>query len=85
MENIPAKEVNDMNIDGIHMEKGKITKYRLDNGKVVTKQRCIGMIEKGKIENYHVGASRTGEICIIANRKKKNEKKVIPLRELPTF
>lgn len=74
-----------MKIDGIHMEKGKITKYRLDNGKIVTKQRCIGMVEKGKIENYHIGLSKTGENFIVANRRKKDEEKVVPLRELPTF
>lgn len=74
-----------MQINGIHMEKGKITKYRLDNGKVVTKQRCVTMIQNGKMPNYHVGKTKIGELFIAADRVRKGEKKATPLRELPTF
>lgn len=74
-----------MKIDAVHMENGKITKYRLDDGKVVTKARCIGMVAKGKIENYHVGKSRTGESFIATDRARQGERKAVPLRELPTF
>lgn len=73
-----------MKIEAVHKENGKITKYKLDNGRVVNKERCITMVSKGKIENCHVGCSRLGENFVAADRGKEGSKSM-SLNALPTF
>ena len=75
-----------MKIKAIHKENGKITKYKLDDGTVVTKKKCIQLIKKGKIEDYNVGFNRSQTEFIRANRlPKDSKKKITKIENLPLF
>lgn len=74
-----------MKIEAIHKEDGKITQYKLSNGKTVDKETCIGLVEQGKIENCHVGKSKTGEAFVATDRDKEGEDNITNLDNLPTF
>lgn len=74
-----------MKIEAIHKEDGKITQYKLSNGKTVDKETCIGLVEQGKIENCHVGKSKIGEAFVATDRDKEGEDNITNLDNLPTF
>ena len=74
-----------MKIEAVHKEEGKITKYKLSNGKTVDKETCVSMVEAGDIENCHVGKSKTGEAFVATDRDKEGEDKITNLDDLPTF
>lgn len=44
-----------------HDNKGEITAYKLDNGKIITKDEGINIAEQGKISGVTVGVSKKGE------------------------
>lgn len=44
-----------------HDSKGEITAYKLDNGRIITKEEGITMVKNGQIEGVTVGVSKNGE------------------------
>ncbi|SKB00718.1 Protein of unknown function [Caloramator quimbayensis] len=44
-----------------HDNKGEIVAYKLDNGKIVTKDEGVNIAKKGEIEGVTVGVSKKGE------------------------
>lgn len=74
-----------MQIKAVHKQDGKITQYKLTNGKTVDKDTCISMVQEGKIENCHVGKARNGEQFVATDRGKEGQDKTTNLSDLPTF
>lgn len=76
-----------MKIVGVHKENGTISQYKLDNGKVVNKEKCINMVKKGKIEDCNIGTNKKMEEFIRTNRNSEDEnvKQITNLNDLPTF
>lgn len=75
-----------MKITAIHKEGNTITKYQLDNGKVVNKEKCISMVKNGKIEDCNIGRNKEGEEFVRTNRNDEGQKgEITNLRDLPTF
>nr|WP_243120195.1 DUF3892 domain-containing protein [Caloramator sp. E03] len=44
-----------------HDDKGEIVAYKLDNGKIISKEEGIIYAENGQIANVRVGVSKKGE------------------------
>lgn len=74
-----------MQITAVHKEDGKITQYKLDDGRVVDKEECISLVENGDIENCHIGNSKNDEPFVATDRDKEGENKITNLDDLPTF
>lgn len=74
-----------MKIVAVHKEDGKITKYKLDNGKLVNKDEAINLVQNGSIEQCHIGNSKNNEPFVVTDRDKEGENKITNLDDLPTF
>ena len=75
-----------MKIVATHKDNDKITKYKLDNGKIVEKDECINLVKNGDIENCNVGRSKDGEEFVRSDRDdEKNPGEHTNLRDLPNF
>ena len=75
-----------MKIQAVHKEDGTITKYKLDNGKIIDKTQCIKMVKNGKIENCNIGVNKENEEFVRTNRDTEDDSKQITnLDDLPTF
>lgn len=75
-----------MKITAVHKEDNVITKYKLNNGKVIDKEKCISMVKSGKIKDCNIGRNKEGEEFVRTNRDdEENEGSITNLRDLPTF
>lgn len=61
-----------MKINGVHREDGQVMYFRLDDGKILTKQQCISYIKAGDIDNGAISRSKKGEEFV--RSKKRNQK-----------
>ena len=75
-----------MKITAVHKENNSLTKYKLDNGKIIDKDRCISLVKEGKIENCNIGRNKDGEEFVRTNRDDEGkEGETTNLRDLPNF
>lgn len=76
-----------MTINAIHKEDGKITLYRLDDGKIIDPKKCIKLVKAGKIENCNIGRNRSKHEFIRMDRKGKKDdaNKITRFADMPTF
>lgn len=62
-----------MKIVAVHKFNGKITEYKLENGKVIDTPECIQLVKEGKIEGCNIGVNRQGEEFVRSNRGTKSD------------
>lgn len=61
-----------MKINGVHREDGQVLYFRLDDGKIVSKSKCIDLIKDGSIDNGVVSRSSRGAEFV--KSKSRNQK-----------
>lgn len=68
-----------MKITGIHREDGRPLYFRLDDGRIITAEKCKSLVKDGKIENLTISHSRRGLEFVKQKRRKSK------LSEIATF
>lgn len=62
-------------------ETGSISEYKLDDGKVISREEAVSMANKGQLEGVSSFTTRDGDMSIRSDRGQYN----YALDDLPTF
>ena len=75
-----------MKIVAVHKEDNQISQYKLDDGRVVDKAKCIKLVKNGQIENCNIGKNKEGEEFVRTDRDDEDKPgQITNLSDMPTF